>query len=176
MVFLTTIARKRSVAALVPAGRSFKICKTCSHFYILFDSGVPIWYNTHRCRPAGAVVEERPVGRAAHGQFRSGELVIPGGPGKPSSPADVPERSCHMTNWLPEIRMSGSVRGRGCNPLAYSTSGGGDTPPSPKPEALRLLPPRTVPAARDWVARFGWSLSRLGGIMAACRWAFHNRN
>jgi hypothetical protein len=55
-------------------------------------------------------------------------------------------------------------------------SGGRDTPPSPRPEALRLPPPGTVPTSRNVVARFDWSLSRLRAIMAACRRAFHNPN
>ena len=53
---------------------------------------------------------------------------------------------------------------------------GRDTPPSPKPEALRLPPPRTIPTSQDLVARFDWSLSRLRAIMAACRGALHNPN
>ena len=37
----------------------------------------------------------------------------------------IPERICQMKNRMREIRTSGSVRGEGGNPLAYSTSDGG---------------------------------------------------
>jgi hypothetical protein len=41
----------------------------------------------------------------------------------------VPERICQVKTRMREIRTSGSVRGGGGNPLAYSTSGGRDAPP-----------------------------------------------
>ena len=67
--------------------------------------------------------------------------MMPGGSGKPSSPADVPERSCHMTNRLPKIRMSGSGRGERGNHLACSTPRGTGYPTMAKAGGFEAAAP-----------------------------------
>jgi hypothetical protein len=48
---------------------------------------------------------------------------------------DFPERICQVKNRMREIRTSGSVRGEGGNPLAYSTRRGVSSVKQEKPMA-----------------------------------------